>query len=67
MKNTTLSINSDYINREHIFGWLSRYCRRNNISILFNDTCIELTFKSQNQRDCFVRNGNLEFPFFEFL
>lgn len=67
MKKITLCINSDYINSENTFGWIRQYCWRNDISIVFNGTYIELLFKSQNQLNVFVRNGNREFPYFEFL
>jgi hypothetical protein len=72
-----LQITCDYAIREGVSEWLLKYCRRNKIKVeiktaallRFRDISLyyELVFKSQNQMDYFVRIGNENFPYFEFL
>lgn len=61
-----------------LLDWMIKYCRRNKIKIeekhfpkwgRFGETgtAFELTFKSDNQLNWFVRHGNMMFPYFEFF
>jgi hypothetical protein len=60
---------------ESVKQWVINYCRRNNIDIRVkhiktsgvDDMELVLDFKSENQADCFIRNGNYNFPYFEFI
>lgn len=62
----------------NVLDWLESYAKRNKIQIqkidrfsdkYENQTEIyyRLIFKSENQLDYFVRIGNQNFPYFEFL
>ncbi len=82
MKSHTLKISFDYLYRENLKGnlirdWIQSYSSRNKIP--FQTVLIEtgrfdgetepyllLQFKSKTQREIFVRNGNNQYPYFEF-
>lgn len=69
-----LEISIDYLRREEARGnevekWIRAYCRRNDIdlwSAFGTSEQMKLTFKSDWQLQCFVRQGNRAFPYFEF-
>jgi len=74
----TLKISTEYMEREgkrwerSVSDWVTDYCVRNKISYWSDfDRTIEefylvLSFNSYNQRNWFARQGNKEFPYFEF-
>lgn len=74
-----LFISEDYINSvDGVKRWITDYARRNNIGFerkeieskfigQIDGYEIVLTFKSDHQLTCFARNGNKNFPYFEFL
>jgi hypothetical protein len=73
-----IEITQKYAEREQITEWLKSYCKRNRIlieTVYREDTGwrrdiepeYRLTFKSSNQADYFVRIGNQNFPYFEFI
>ena len=78
-KTVQLQISKHYASQYPVvLDWTEEYCKRNRINIEEKnfpvwgrfgetETGLELTFKSQNQMDYFVRNGNYAFPYFEFL
>ena len=64
-------------NQYGLMDWLRPYCKRNKIKMEeFRkdgtwagefESYIRLIFKSENQLDCFVRIGNRNFSYFEFI
>lgn len=64
--------------REGVSEWVSAYCERNKIPARAKLVALdrnyygptekyrELEFSSRWQRDCFLRAGNREYPYFEF-
>ena len=68
----TLKISSEYLQRENLRGyyvldWIKNYVKKNKIIFNTEEGYIILQFKSENQKDWFVRQGNKRFPYFEFL
>ena len=76
MENTnmeTLRLSIDYVQSEatrghYVHDFIKDYSKRNKIGYAIDseDNKIVLTFKSENQKACFVRRGNNKFPHFEF-
>ena len=67
-----IKISADYLQRENIRGnyvhdWIKKYALKNKIGISSEEGKVILTFKSGNQRCWFVRKGNQNFPYFEFI
>lgn len=63
---------------ESVKQWVINYCKRNKIQLRvfpvasgkwYGETSnqVELWFKSEHQANCFVRQGNRVFPYFEFI
>jgi hypothetical protein len=72
-----LEINVAYAERENVLDWIKAYCKRNKISTTIKqidfsgwgrdiEEYISLSFKSDNQANCFLRKGNQNYPYFEF-
>jgi hypothetical protein len=73
MNSPSLKISVGYLASEkrkgnHVWKWIASYCRRNKIQFFLNleEEQFQIYFKSENQKICFVRNGNRTFPYFEF-
>jgi len=68
----TLKISIGYMEREGVKDWVIDYCHRNKISYWnsldrsISKFYLVLSFKSDNQLNWFVRQGNKKFPYFEF-
>ena len=63
-----LSLSLQYLGRDQrVWDWINNYTKRNKIKVHCSADRYNITFKSYNQLDCFVRNGNKNFPYFEFL
>lgn len=71
-RQNSLLISHEYMQREDVSGYVLDYCKRNNIPLIemmhpqINELYWQLTFRSFWQKDCFVRTGNKNFPYFEF-
>jgi hypothetical protein len=61
-----------------VLDWIKTYCSRNKINTeivrvatgIYETTSepyLEIVFKSRHQKNIFVRKGNDEFPYFEFI
>ena len=72
----TLEISVEYAKRDNTIDWIKDYCKRNKIPVTITnkerhrwentEPYIRLEFKSYHQRECFIRNGNKNYPYFEF-
>lgn len=71
MNTPQLKISFDYLQRENLKGnyvhdWIKKYAARNKIELAAEEGNILIKFKSENQKNWFVRKGNNKFPYFEF-
>ena len=76
-----LSISQEYLDRESnkwgksVTDWVENYAKRNKIihgriidrNTREGDARLELIFRSENQLNWFVRQGNKMWPYFEFI
>lgn len=79
---TKIEISYEYLETEQkkngVLNWVKAYCKRNKIQMKTIqksysgwerdlEDYFSIEFKSGNQANCFVRNGNNNFPYFEFI
>lgn len=71
-KENKLLISCEYLQREGVSSYVLNYCTRNNIPLeemehpRIQEPYWQITFKSFWQKDCFIRLGNSNYPYFEF-